>query len=84
MDVVEIGRNYAPDHRLRRQEAPKRVLATPAAFLHLVVAIPWQGRRWGGVCSFQVARCCCGLQGPGKRVVVVGHPRVLALPVPLG
>ena len=32
--AIEIGRIYAPDHCRRRQEAPKRVLATPGVFLH--------------------------------------------------
>jgi len=32
--AVEIGRIIAPDHHQRRQEAPKRIPATLAAFLH--------------------------------------------------
>jgi hypothetical protein len=56
VDAIEIGRIFAPDHHRHRQEAPKRVLATPAAVLRFFIGIPWQGRRWGGVRSFQVVR----------------------------
>jgi hypothetical protein len=33
--VIDIGRKSAPDCWLHRQEAPTRILATPAAFLHI-------------------------------------------------
>jgi hypothetical protein len=83
VDVVEIGRIIAPNHCQHRPEAPKRVLAMPAAFFLFFVEIAWWWWRGGRLCSFQVARRRWGVQGPGTQVVVVGHPRVLALPVPL-
>jgi hypothetical protein len=57
MGAVEIGRKFAPDHHRRHQEAPKRVLATPAAFLRFLVETLRRRRRWGGLCSFQATRC---------------------------
>jgi hypothetical protein len=63
--AVEIGRKYAPDHDRRHQEAPKRVLATPAAFLLFLskscgvggVEVVFVRPRWRSVAG--------GLQGPG-------------------
>ena len=55
MEVVgiEFGRIIAPDHRRNRQEAPKRILATPAAFLRLSIGFcsAWG---FGAVFMFQM------------------------------
>jgi hypothetical protein len=40
MDAIEIGCKYAPDHCQRRQEAPKRILATPTAFVRFFRRTP--------------------------------------------
>ena len=58
--AVEIGRMVAPDHRWHRQEAPKRILATPAAFLRLSLGFLQCMGVWGGLYSFQVTRCGWG------------------------
>jgi len=47
--AIEIGRIIAPDHRRNRQEAPKRILATPAAFLRLSVGFLQRVGVWGGL-----------------------------------
>jgi len=44
--AVEIGRIIAPDHRQRRQEAPKRIPATLAAFLRFLVHFLLRGGVW--------------------------------------
>ena len=57
--AVEIGRIIAPDHRRRHQEAPKRCLATPAAFLRSWFGFLWREGGWGSLWLFQVVRCRC-------------------------
>src|ERR1700733_7418149 len=57
--AVEIGRNYAPDHRRRHQEAPKRIPATPAAFLRCWFGFLQHKGGWGGLCPFQLMCCRC-------------------------
>ena len=77
--AVKIGRISVPDHCRRRQEAPKRLLATLAVFLRFFVGFLRRGRLWGGMCLFHVLRCCWGVAGAMELVVVVGHSRDLPL-----
>ena len=56
MGAVEIGRIIAPDHRRRRQEALKRILATPAGFVGFFAGFVWRGGVWGRLYPFQVLR----------------------------
>ena len=51
--AVKIGRNYAPDRRQHRQEAPKRIPATPAAFLRFLVHFLRRGGVWDRLYSSQ-------------------------------
>jgi hypothetical protein len=56
----EIRRIIAPDHRQRRQEAPKRILAMPAAFFHFSIGSLQRGGVLGRRYSFHVVRCGWG------------------------
>ena len=66
--AVEIGRNYAPDRRQHRQEAPKRIPATVAAFLHFFLQV-FAAR--GGMESYlfvpDIALCLEGLKRQDTR-----------------
>ena len=57
--AVEIGRIITPDHRRRHQEAPKRCLATPAAFLRFWFGFLRREGGWGSLWLFQVVHCRC-------------------------
>ena len=50
--AIESGRIIAPDHRQHRQEAPKRNLATLAAFLRFLDGFLWNGGVGGCLYSF--------------------------------
>jgi hypothetical protein len=57
--AVEMGRNYAPDHHRRHQEAPKRIPATPAAFSRFWFGFLRREGGWGSLWLFQVVHCRC-------------------------
>ena len=89
MGAVEIGRKYAPDHRRRRQEAPKRILTTPAAFLGFSTGCLRRGGVGGHLYSFQPLRCGWGIlkdkihsggQKPPECFGTCCAPSVLKLP----
>ena len=56
--AVKIGRMIAPGRRQRRQEAPKRILATLAVFLRFPPGFLQRRGGWGGIHPFHVL--CCG------------------------
>ena len=58
--AIKIGCIIAPDHCQRRQEAPKRIPATLAAFLCLPVHFLRRGGVWGRIYSSQILRCGWG------------------------
>jgi hypothetical protein len=61
--VTKSRRIYAPDRCRHQQEAPRRVLATLAAFLHFLIVFLQRGWRCGGVYSFHALRRCWGVAG---------------------
>jgi hypothetical protein len=60
VSAIEIGCNYAPDRCQCRQEAPKRILAMLAVFLHFFIIFLRREGVGGGLCSFQVLFCGWG------------------------
>ena len=54
--AIKIGRIIAPDRRRHRQEAQKRIPATPAGFLGFFAGFVWCGGVGGHLCSFQPLR----------------------------
>src|ERR1700733_3559656 len=55
--AVEIRHIIVPDRCQRRQEALKRVLATPGVFLHFFTSFLRRGGLWGCLYLFQVVLC---------------------------
>ena len=60
VSAIEIGRIIARDRRRHRQEALKRIPATPAGFLGFFAGFVWRGGVGGHLCSFQPLRCGWG------------------------
>jgi hypothetical protein len=75
--AIENGRINAPDRCRCRQEALKRVLATPAAFSRFSIDFLRRGWRWGGMCLFHTLYCCWGVAAGD--LLVVDHPREFTL-----
>jgi hypothetical protein len=60
VNTIEIRRIYAPNRRQRRQEAPKRILATLAVFLCFPLGYLQRGGVWGCLHPSQVWPCGWG------------------------
>ena len=58
--VIKTGRIYAPNCCRHCQEAPKRILAMPAVFLHFFVNFLQREGVWGGLSLFHRVHCCWG------------------------
>ena len=66
--AVKIRRTIAPDRRQCRQEAPKRIQATPVAFLRFPASFLRRRGVWGGIHLFPASRCGLGALKDKKHV----------------